>query len=88
MEIPRHLSDTAMGISKCSFRRGETFVALQEPRKISFGNSHGQTGVMILAAFTIIASELNTDEHTTTLILEKYISELLSNSEELLNRNL
>ena len=36
----------------------------------------------------IIASELNTDEHTTTLILEKYISELLSNSEELLNRNL
>src|SRR5574344_1686904 len=30
----------------------------------------------------IIASELNTDEHTTTLILEKYIRELLSNSEE------
>ena len=36
----------------------------------------------------VIASELGADEHTTTLILEKYISELLSNSEELLNRNL
>ena len=36
----------------------------------------------------IIASELGTDEHTTTVILEKYISELLSNSEELLNRKL
>ena len=36
----------------------------------------------------VIASELGADEHTTTLILEKYISELLSNSAELLERKL
>ena len=36
----------------------------------------------------IIASELGTDEHKTTMILEKYVRELLSNSEELLDRHL
>ena len=36
----------------------------------------------------VIASELGTDEHTTTVVLEKYVRELLSNSEELLNRTL
>ena len=36
----------------------------------------------------IIASELGTDEHTTVVILEKYVRELLSNSEELLDRHL
>ena len=36
----------------------------------------------------IIASELGTDEHKTMVILEKYVRELLSNSEELLDRHL
>lgn len=36
----------------------------------------------------VIASELGTDEHTTTVVLEKYVRELLSNSEELLDRTL
>jgi len=36
----------------------------------------------------VIASELGTNEHKTTIVLEKYVRELLSNSKELIERPL